>query len=166
MSSDLTVKVNSVGRAVQLYQAAVEDFDRETARILGVNSTDLRCLEILTTEPDEEITPRTIAARLRLTTGSVTTMLDRLEQAGYIIRTRHAIDKRKVLVRATSKVQERVRALIGPLVEEGEAEIIAGFSPDELDIVERFITRATALQQRHTTRLHEWTGRESAAGTD
>lgn len=163
MSSDLTVKVTSVGRSVQQYQAAVEDFDRATARILGVNGTDLRCLEILITEPNEEITPRTIATRLRLTTGSVTTMLDRLDRAGYICRTRHAEDKRKVIVRATPMVQERVWAMIGPLVEEGEAEIIAAFSPEELDVVERFLTRATALQHRHITRLQQW-GKRAEVG--
>lgn len=164
MSSDLAIKINSVGHAVQVYQAAVEDFDRATAGILGVNGTDLRCLEFLITEPDAEITPRIIASRLRLTTGSVTTMLDRLDRAGYISRTRHAEDKRKVIVRATEKVQERAWAMIRPLVEEGEAEIAAAFSPAELDVVERFITQATALQYRHTERLLEWSGR--AAGRD
>lgn len=44
-----------LGAAVQSYQGAVDDFDRELARLLGVNETDLRCLEILLTV--EELTP-------------------------------------------------------------------------------------------------------------
>lgn len=36
-----------LGAAVQAYQSAVDDFDRELARLMGVNETDLRCLEIL-----------------------------------------------------------------------------------------------------------------------
>jgi hypothetical protein len=40
---------------VQSYQSAVDDFDRELARLMGVNETDLRCLEILLAA--EELTP-------------------------------------------------------------------------------------------------------------
>lgn len=155
MSNDLTVKTQSVGRAIQAYQAAVDDFDRETARILRVNATDLRCLEILVTEPDAETTPRTIADRLRLTTGSVTTMLDRLERAGYVVRSRHESDKRKVLVSATPLVRERTWGIIGPLLRDGEADVIAHFTAEELDAVERFLVRATEVQRRHTARLAE-----------
>lgn len=35
------------GESGQSHQSAVDDFDRELARLLGVNETDLRCLEIL-----------------------------------------------------------------------------------------------------------------------
>jgi DNA-binding MarR family transcriptional regulator len=74
-----------LGAAVQAYQSAVDDFDRELARLMGVNETDLRCLEILFAV--EEITPRELSRQLGLTTGSVTTMLDRLEKLAYLTRT-------------------------------------------------------------------------------
>lgn len=70
---------------MQAYQSAVDDFDRELARLMGVNETDLRCLEILFAV--EEITPRELSRQLGLTTGSVTTMLDRLEKLAYLTRT-------------------------------------------------------------------------------
>src|SRR3954470_13817422 len=78
MSNDLTIKSQAVGRAMQRYQSVVDDFDREMARILGVNGTDVRCLELLITNSDDEVTPRDIAAHLNLTAGSVTTMPHRL----------------------------------------------------------------------------------------
>ncbi len=153
MSSDLMLKILEVGLAMQEYQAAVDDFDREMARILRVNSTDLRCLEILMSDPDAEITPRTIAERLGLTTGSVTTMIDRLERAGYLARAPHADDRRKTLVRITAAGRERAWSLLEPLLEASTADVAEHFDVDELDVVHRFVTRATALQQQHVARL-------------
>lgn len=67
-----------LGTAISRYQASVDDYDREMAPPLGVNETDLRCLEILL-QDDEEAPPTLLAARLGLSTGSVTVMIDRLE---------------------------------------------------------------------------------------
>lgn len=155
MSSEFSEKVDSVGRVVQGYQAAVDDFDREMARILGVNSTDLRCLEALVTEREAEFTPRVIADRLNLTSGSVTTMLDRLERAGYVTREHHTGDRRKVIVRATPDVLKRSWAMIGPMIEDAYTDVTAHFTVDELGVVERFLSRATALQQHHVERLKQ-----------
>lgn len=73
-----------LGGAVQGYQSTVDDYDRETARLLGVNETDLRCLEILMAT--EEAAPSALGTQLGLTTGSVTAMLDRLEKAAFTSR--------------------------------------------------------------------------------
>ncbi|WP_375385977.1 MarR family winged helix-turn-helix transcriptional regulator [uncultured Microbacterium sp.] len=154
MSSDLTVKVQRLGASMQAYQAAVDDFDRECARLLGVNSTDLRCLEILVTEPDVEITPKMIAQRLNLTSGSVTTMLDRLERAGYAAREPHNVDRRKTVVRATPEAQQQSWRLIGPALEDGFA-VSSAYSANDIDVVARFVTEVTDTQRHHVNRLRE-----------
>jgi len=157
----LSAKIQATGFALQEYQAAVDDFDREMARILGVNGTDLRCLEILIGDSDAEVTPRMIADRLALTTGSVTTMLDRLERAGLIARTPHATDRRKTVVEITPEARARAWAMLAPLLEDGAADIAARFSADELEVVQRFIVRATEHQRRHVARLR---GQGSSGG--
>jgi DNA-binding MarR family transcriptional regulator len=159
MSNDLTIKSQAVGRALQHYQSVVDDFDREMARILGVNRTDVRCLEMLITNTDDELTPRDIAAHLNLTAGSVTTMLDRLERVGYVTRSRHASDRRKVLVEATPRVTELAWSMMSPMLDDANAEVISHFTLDQLDTIEEFVTRATEVQRRHVERLR---GRESA----
>ena len=141
-----------LGEAVRGYQAAVDDYDRELARSLHINETDLRCLEILLEELPEA-SPSQLAERLGLTTGSVTTLLDRLEKAGYLAREPHPTDRRKSIVRATSAFQQRAYALITPLVDEGERMIAGAFTPDQVDVIIDFMVRATALQKRHTERL-------------
>jgi DNA-binding MarR family transcriptional regulator len=137
---------------MERYQAAVDDFDREAARLLGINETDLRCLEILLQDMPEA-TPRALADRLGLTTGSVTTMLDRLEKAGYLTRSPHPGDRRKLIVRATESARRRAAELVGPLVAEGNESLLSRYSAEQLDLITEFLVRARALQQSHTERL-------------
>jgi len=137
---------------VQQYQAAVVAYDRETARILGVGENDQSCLELVA-GAQEGITPRELADRLGFTTGSVTTMLDRLEHKGYVARHPHPTDRRKVLVLPTALLLERAGALIAPMLAAAAADVLARFSPDELDTVTRFMHAATANQRAHTELL-------------
>jgi DNA-binding MarR family transcriptional regulator len=153
LSSDIEEAVEALGPVVQRYQAAVDDFDREVARVLGVNSTDLRCLEGLVGAGDAGMTPREIADGLALTTGSVTTMLDRLERAGLVARAPHPIDGRRLLVRLTPAAQERIWATIGPHLAASRSAVASDFGVDELATVRRFLTAVTAIQEEYTARL-------------
>ncbi len=152
MSSELSEMGHRVGAAVQLYQAAVATYDRETARILGVGANDQSCLELVLGAPDG-ITPRELADRLGFTTGSVTTMIDRLEHKGYLTRHDHPTDRRRVLVRATSLLSERIVALIQPMLDGATTNVLARFTDQELDAVVRFMQASTANQQEHTEQL-------------
>lgn len=152
MSSEKPV-TDRLGAAVQAYQAAVDDFDREVARLLGINTTDARCLEILIQETPDGLTPRELADRLGLTTGSATTMLDRLEKVGYVTRSAHPSDRRKLLVHATAGARERAFELIGPLVAEGERSLLSRYSTKQLELITEFLTRAAELQRDHVERL-------------
>lgn len=143
-----------LGAAVQGYQAAVDDFDREVARLLGINTTDARCLEILIQETSG-LTPRELADRLGLTTGSATTMLDRLEKVGYVTRSAHPTDRRKLLVHATAVARERAFELIGPLVDDGRRTLLSRYSAEQLELITEFLTRAAELQREHVARLRE-----------
>jgi DNA-binding MarR family transcriptional regulator len=152
MSSEkLDALRQQLGRDDQAYQAAVNDFDTAAARVLGVNPTDLRCLEILLAQPTA--LPSQLSEQLGLTSGSITTMLDRLQQQGYLTRTPDPTDRRKVLVRATPKATQKVWVeLYQPLVAEG-FQGIAHYSPAELAVVSDYLRRGQQLHQRHLTRL-------------
>ena len=66
------------------------------AERLGINSTDLRCLGIATTEPG--LTPSRLAELAGLTTGAITGVLDRLERAGFVRREADPADRRRLRV--------------------------------------------------------------------
>lgn len=139
---------------VQRQQAAVADFDRELARLLGVNSTDLRCLEMLL-EEESEAAPSLLGERLGLTSGSVTTMLDRLEAQGYLIRSAHPTDRRKTVIRASPEVAARARELVDPVVDEGHRALLSHYTVAQLEVIVDFLRRDIDLQQRHTRRLRD-----------
>jgi DNA-binding MarR family transcriptional regulator len=143
-----------LGEAVRAYQAAVDDYDRELARILRINETDLRCLEILLQELPEA-GPSELAERLGLTTGSTTALLDRLERAGYLTRRPHPTDRRKSIVRATPEFQKRALALVTPMVDEGIQMIADTFTSEQIQTIAEFLRRSTALQHRHIQLLRE-----------
>ncbi|WP_327257076.1 MarR family winged helix-turn-helix transcriptional regulator [Streptomyces sp. NBC_01244] len=140
-----------LGKAVQDYQSAVDDYDRETARLLGVNETDLRCLEILMST--EETAPSALSAQLGLTTGSVTTMLDRLEKAGYLTRSPHPTDRRRTLVRVTPEASQRSYALIAPFIEDSARQVMERYTAEQLELVADFLTFNQGIQQQHVQRL-------------
>lgn len=142
----------ALGEAVRAYQAAVDDFDRETARLLNINQTDLRCLEILLQDLPQAA-PTELASRLGLTTGSVTPMLDRLERRGYLTRSPHPTDRRKTFVQATPKAVQAANALIAPLVTEAAETLLGRYTVTDIKLLIDFMHRAEQLQQRHTARL-------------
>lgn len=73
----------------QLYEG-LQKFDMLAAAELGVNLTDLRAINI---PGDGPLTPKEIAQRLSLTSGSITTLIDRLEKVDAVDRQR--VDDRR-----------------------------------------------------------------------
>lgn len=74
---------------------AIDTIDLIVSARLGVHRSDLRCLHMLESGP---ATPGDVAAKTGLTSGSVTALLDRLENAGFIERQRSVADRRSIEV--------------------------------------------------------------------
>ncbi len=139
-----------LGDEVRAHQQAIDAFDEAVAARLGINRTDLRCLDVLIQEGSA--TAGRLATRLGLTTGSVTAMLDRLERLGYLSRSPDPSDRRRVVVAPTDAVVERAAALYGPLVEEG-AHAIAGYTSAELELLIGFLRMSREVQEHHVERV-------------
>ncbi|AXG80959.1 MarR family winged helix-turn-helix transcriptional regulator [Streptomyces paludis] len=153
MSSEPESVGERLGATVQSYQAAVDDYDRELAHRLGVNETDLRCLEILLSQ--EEFAPSALSTRMGLTTGSVTTMLDRLEKLGYITRTPHPTDRRRSLVRVTPEATRLARRLTAPFIGDAAEKVAARFTPEQIETVIDFLAFTRDIQNEHTQLLRD-----------
>jgi DNA-binding MarR family transcriptional regulator len=89
---------------VRRSQGATQRFDEAVADALGINRTDMRCLDVL--EREGSVTAGRLAEATGLTAGAMTTALDRLEAAGYARRVRDDSDRRRVLVEATPLARE------------------------------------------------------------
>lgn len=98
-----------------LYEAMFR-FDNRLAGVFGMHMTDLRCANALESGP---LTPGQIGERLALTSGSVTSMLNRMEALGYIIRTTDPDDSRRSRVELTRRFYaqaEREYGLLGQAI--------------------------------------------------
>jgi DNA-binding transcriptional ArsR family regulator len=83
------------------------------AERIGINPTDLNCLNILSL--GGEITAGQLAQATGLTTASITGVVDRLEQAGYVRRERDSRDRRRVVI----------HLIIEPVLR----DVVAAFAP-------------------------------------
>jgi DNA-binding MarR family transcriptional regulator len=137
-------------RLVRAHEAANDAFDEVACRKLGINRTDLRCLNIV-----ENIGPMP-AGRLAelsgLTTAAVTSVLDRLEQAGYARRVRDQEDRRQVIVEVTPLLLARAGPIWGPLGEEATAALMR-MSVEELQSLTDFFRFGIELNERHVERV-------------
>jgi DNA-binding MarR family transcriptional regulator len=141
--------IAEVGRALQAYQRSTQAFDDEVGRVLGLNPTDLRCLDWLTEGP---MTATRLAEATGLSAAATTSMIDRLERKDFVRRRRHDGDRRQVLVELTENGLQRVGSLYGPLVAEGEP-MLDGFTLDQLAVMRDQLHAMQDLTDRHRARL-------------
>jgi DNA-binding MarR family transcriptional regulator len=88
-------------------------YSQAVAERLGINATDLECLDHIVTKGP--LTAGALAEATGLTTGAITGVIDRLERAGFARREHDAQDRRKVLVRALPAVMKRIMPLFAPM---------------------------------------------------
>jgi DNA-binding MarR family transcriptional regulator len=142
--------VQDLIRLARAHEAANDAFDEVACQKLGVNRTDLRCLNIV--ENQGPMTAGRLAEQSGLTTAAVTSVLDRLERAGYARRVRDQEDRRQVMVELTPLLAERAGPIWGPLGEEAMAAF-ARLSVDELNGLIGFFRLGIELNQRHVDRV-------------
>jgi len=142
--------MDALNREVRGWQADQELFDAVVSERAGINRTDWRCLDILGTRGP--MTAGQLAQAIRLTTGAVTGVLDRLEAAGLVRRARDAGDRRKVIVELTDEVARRGAPVYGPLVADA-ATAHAVFDTAELETITKFVQIERELLARHTERV-------------
>jgi DNA-binding MarR family transcriptional regulator len=150
MSRDRQELIQELGAALRTYQRSVDAFDQAAADFLGVNRTDLRCLDVLLEQG--QATPGFLADALGLTTGSVTAMLDRLEQLGYLERRPDPADRRRIEVHPSSRSLTLAGKIYGPLAADGEP-LLGRYNRAELELLVDVLQRMQALQERHTQRV-------------
>jgi DNA-binding MarR family transcriptional regulator len=122
------------------------------ARRVGVNSTDLECLDlILMSGPS---TAGEIARHTGLTSGAVTGLIDRLERLGLVERTADPADRRKVLVRVREDRIGPIAALYAPL-EKAMQSLLAGYSKEELKVLIDFSERSGGLLLARVSELND-----------
>ncbi|MFF4353744.1 MarR family winged helix-turn-helix transcriptional regulator [Streptomyces sp. NPDC001530] len=126
-------------------------FNQAIADHLKLHPTDLQCVNLLSLE-DGPVTTGRIAELTGLTTGSATRLVDRLEKAGYVVRERDAVDRRRVLVATVpEKIVEfgRMWDRLGG----GWFALFDGLEDDELALIIGHMRRTVDFSAEQIARL-------------
>lgn len=144
--------IGRLGDRFRVSQLENQRFDDLAAERLGLNQSDLRCLDVV--ERLEPANPGRIAAELGLTGGALTVMVGRLERAGFVRRGHDPGDRRKVIVELTDPAHEALGRIWGPIAADWEA-IASRFTVVELETLERLFDASAGLNARHMERIAE-----------
>jgi DNA-binding MarR family transcriptional regulator len=98
--------------AIHALRRTFTDFNRRIAAASGASVSMADVLALQFVAHAENATPGGIGSFTGLTSGSVTTMLDRLEQAGFVKRERASADRRSVVVRMVPGARQKLASLM------------------------------------------------------
>jgi DNA-binding MarR family transcriptional regulator len=141
MSSEIS-EDNHIASALAELRAllsASDRLDQIAAKLYGLNRTDLQALEVIGRTGG--ISPGELARAVGLTTGGTTTVIDRLERAGYARRSSDLRDRRKVVVQATALTRDRDDETFGPL-RDAMSEVAGSYGEQELALILDFLRRS------------------------
>ena len=142
--------VTQVIRDAREYSIGMVGFHQAVGRILGLNVTDMKCLDVMTMKGSA--TPSQLAEHTGLSSGATTAMIDRLEKAGLVERHPHPKDRRGTVLLLTKQAMQKLPLLFESL---GNAMrvLISGYSQKELAVLADFFVRATVLWQKERGKL-------------
>lgn len=125
-------------------------FHTAVATRLGLSATDEKILDLL--EREGPLTAGQLVERTRLAPSSITAAVDRLERNGFVRRTPHTQDRRRVTVELHRERLNESRELFTDLARRLES-LYAGYSDAELATAVRFLREVTLAQRAATEKL-------------
>lgn len=133
------------------WQVDQDLLDEALSAFWGINRTEGRVIDIV--DRAGRITAGQLGAEVRLTSGAVTAVVDRLEAAGLVRRVRDTADRRRVFIEVTPKTEALAAPIFGPMAEEGQ-RAMAAYTDAELELINGFIRASRELLKRHATRVY------------
>lgn len=129
-------------------------FFRAAAARSGMTDTDLQVIDIL--DSTGPMTAGQLADLTGLTTGAITGMLNRLEEAGLVRRERDPSDGRRVIVRL-AKDSDEMREINSMFNSVGKAwsDMASDYNDEQLAFLLEFLKRSNALSSKEIFRLRE-----------
>jgi DNA-binding MarR family transcriptional regulator len=154
-SQEKSTKVREeLTRELRQFTGLAASFFRAAAARLALTVTDLQVMDIL--ESTGPSTAGQLADLTGLTTGAITGMLNRLEEAGLVRRERDPNDGRRVIVRLETGKDEIHK--IGPIFDSlGKAwnELASDYDDEQIAFLLSFLKRSNAMSRKEIIRLQE-----------
>jgi len=144
--------IDSVLRSLRRVNLQGSFLGQTVAIRFGLSESDIETLEQLIDMG------ATTAGRLSeltgLTSGAVTRVIDRLEQAGYVRRIPDPADRRRVIVEVVPEKVAAVQSMLNRVTSAG-AEEIGRYTDAQLALISDFLTRMEQVTKAEATTLRE-----------
>lgn len=122
------------------------------ARTAGLSGTDHKYLGLILQH--QELTAGDISKLTGLSTGAVTGFIDRLEKKELLERQFTKDDRRKVIIVPNT---ENIMRLLQPIFDDLQQKtttLLASFSKEQIQVIERYFTGATRIMQETAVNLN------------
>jgi DNA-binding MarR family transcriptional regulator len=139
------VAAQDVSWALRGVTNAAVDVDYALARRVGLRPMDYTALNHIFVN-DGAISPHHLSARLGISSGSTSELVDRLERAGHVQRDRGGEDRRRVTLGTTPATVELVLSELSPLLSALDG-VASQFSTQERDTITVYLRRVAAAMR-------------------
>jgi DNA-binding MarR family transcriptional regulator len=148
---------------VRQHQRDIDVFDQAVAERYGLSRTDFRCLDLVLelVTAGTPVTPARLAEAADITPSTLTSVLDRLERAGYLKRVREQTNRRQVLLQLTATFAEVTEEIFAPIAADAVGQLTQ-FTDPEVETLIRFFTDTHDRRVKRTTMIREQTARLAA----
>lgn len=144
LESEFLLAIRRTGAVMQL-------MGQLAAERLGMNATDLNCLNLV--QLTGAMTAGELAKATGLTTASITAVLDRLEKMRYLKRERDATDRRRVNVNLDPSCDfHGIAAIFGPMLFAWR-EAASHYSDEQLRLILGFQMESEQIVRGQLSRL-------------
>jgi DNA-binding Lrp family transcriptional regulator len=123
-----------------------------SAEAAGLHATEWYALSVL--DLAGRLTAGELAAKVGLTTGAATRLIDRLERAGHVRRVADPDDRRRVVVEVATPPD--IDAAVGP-VRRLLAAVLESYTPEQREVLFDYFARATPAFREATEELRKRT---------
>ncbi|WP_284235804.1 MarR family winged helix-turn-helix transcriptional regulator [Mycobacterium antarcticum] len=133
--------------ALREFTRAAVDVDYLIARRLDLRPMDYTALNHIFGNAGS-LSPHHVSARLGISTGSASELLDRLERAGHIERHRSADDRRRVTLEPTPSAVENVLSTLQPLIAALD-DLAEEYTPAEREVITQYLRGAVGVLRQY-----------------
>lgn len=144
LSSEDIQGVTMVMAALGRLRDAEQLLSEASQRYMKLGRSDMRALHflIVAQHTNTVVTPSSIATHLGISSASTTKLLDRLEEAGHIVRSPHPSDRRALAITITDETREAAMQTVGRL-QAKRFHAAARLTAEERAVVVRFLDDMT-----------------------
>ena len=143
-----------LARELRQFQGLSASFFRAAAAQIGMTVTDMQVIDLL--DSMGEASAGQLAELTGLTTGAITGMLNRLEEAGFVRRERDPNDGRRVIVRL-ERGKDEMHKIGSVFASSGTAwnELVSRYDEAQAAFLLEFLRSSNALSRKEIIQLRE-----------